>query len=109
VKDTFCFYSLVLHNLIFPNTAYEFLGFTRSEEILFAILRQPYIESDAEVDIEDIKLHLEFNGFENRIRHDYRHKELGLLLEDMHEENVIVNSDTLFFIDTAFYIVTPMK
>lgn len=103
------FNSLVLHNLIFPNTAYTFLGFTRSDDILFAILRQPYTESDAEVDIEDIKQHLEYNGFENHIRHDYRHKELGLLLEDMHDENVLVNTDILFFIDTVFYTITPMS
>jgi len=102
------FNSLVLHNLIFPNTAYTFLGFTRSDDILYAILRQPYIESDAEVNIEDIKQHLEYNGFENHIRHDYRHIELGLLLEDMHDENVLVNTDILFFIDTVFYTITPM-
>ncbi len=34
-------------------------------------------------------------------------RELGLILEDMHDENVIVNSDTLFFIDTVFYTITP--
>ncbi len=99
------FNSLVLHNLIFTNTAYTFLGFMRSNDILYAILRQPYIESDTVVDIKDIKAHLEFNGFENHIRHDYRHPELGLLLEDMHDENVLVNSDVLFFIDTVFYTV----
>jgi hypothetical protein len=103
------FNSIVLHNLIFPNTAYTFLGFIRLEDILYAILRQPYIESDAVVDIEDIKQHLEYNGFENHIRHDYRHKELGLLLEDMHDENVLVNTDILFFIDTVFYTVTPVS
>lgn len=69
---------------------------------MYAVLQQPYIESDAAVDIEGIKKHLEFNGFENHIRHDYRHAELGLLLEDMHDENVLVNSDVLFFIDTVF-------
>lgn len=77
----------------------------RSNDILYAILRQPYIKSDTVVDIKDIKAHLEFNGFENHIRHDYRHPELGLLLEDMHNENVLVNSDVLFFIDTVFYTV----
>jgi hypothetical protein len=102
------FNSLVLHNLIFPNTAYTFLGFIRFDDILYAILRQPYTESDAEVDIEDIKQHLEYNGFENHIRHDFRHKELGLLLEDMHDENVLVNKDILFFIDTVFYLIDPM-
>ena len=50
---------------------------------------------------------LDFNGFENTRRNDYFHKELGLILEDMHDENVLVNSDTLFFIDTIFYTVTP--
>lgn len=101
------FNSLVLHNLFFPNTYYTFLGFMKSDDILYAILRQPYIESDATVDIEDIKKHLEYNGFENHVRNDYRHAELGLLLEDMHDENVLVNSDILFFIDTVFYAVTP--
>lgn len=31
----------------------------------------------------------------------------GLILEDMHDENVLVNSNTLFFIDSVFYTVTP--
>ena len=35
-------------------------------------------------------------------------KELGLILEDMHDENVLVNSETLFFIDTVFYAVAPL-
>lgn len=37
------------------------------------------------------------------------HKQLGLILEDMHDENVLVNSETLFFIDTVFYTVIPTK
>lgn len=102
------FNSLILHNLISPNTLYTFLGFTKSEDILYAVLRQPYIKSDSSANIEDIKKHLEFNGFENHMRHDYRHSELGLLLEDMHDENVLVNSDILFFIDTVFYTGTPL-
>ena len=31
---------------------------------------------------------------------------LGLILEDIHDENVLVNNDVLFFIDTVFYINT---
>ena len=33
------FNSLVLHNMIFSNTAYTFLGFIRSDGIFYAILR----------------------------------------------------------------------
>jgi hypothetical protein len=103
------FNSLLLHNLFFPNTAYTFLGFYFSQNILYAFLKQPYIKADTVVEIGDVKKHLEYNGFENHVRHDYRHKELGLLLEDMHDENVLVNSETLFFIDTVFYVLPPNR
>ena len=101
------FNSIVLHNLIFENTAYAFLGFTKEENILYAVLKQSFIISDKQAALHDIKSLLEFNGFKNIRRNDYTHKELGLILEDMHDENVIVNSDTLFFIDTVFYTVIP--
>ena len=103
------FNSILLHNLIFENTAYNFLGFTKEDNVLCAVLKQPFITSDAQVDLEDIKKLLAFNGFENTKRQDYIHKRLGLLLEDMHDENVIVNSDTLFFIDTVFYTISPVQ
>jgi hypothetical protein len=99
--------SVLLHNLIFENTSYTLLGFAKENNVLYAVLKQPFITSDAQVELEDIKKLLGFNDFENSKRNDYFHKELGLILEDMHDENVIVNSETLFFIDTVFYTVTP--
>ena len=102
------FNSILLHNFIFPNTAYLFQGFTRKHDTLFAVLKQPFITSDSQADLDDIKKLLVFNGFERTKRNDYIHKELGLILEDMHDENVLVNSETLFFVDTVFYTVTPM-
>jgi hypothetical protein len=101
------FNSILLHNLIFENTAYLLEGFVKEDNELYAVLKQPFITSDAQVDMEDIKQLLLFNGFENTQRQDYIHRELGLILEDMHDENVIVNSEILFFIDTVFYTVTP--
>ena len=41
--------------------------------------------------------------------HDYLHKDLGLILEDMHDKNVLVNSETLFVIDTVFYTIDPAE
>ena len=37
-------------------------------------------------------------------RYDYYNPELGLMLEDIHDENVLTNASVLFFIDTVFYI-----
>lgn len=102
------FNSILLHNLIFENTAYILEGFIKEELALYAVLKQPFITTDVQVDVNDIKKLLIFNGFENTKRQDYVHKELGLILEDMHDENVLVNSDTLFFIDTVFYTISPV-
>jgi len=100
------FNSLVVHNLLFEETAYAFLGFIEKDGALLAVLKQPFIASDAPVDLEDVKKLLAFNGFVNTKRNDYFNKALGLILEDMHDENIIVNSNTLFFIDTVFYTVS---
>lgn len=84
-----------------------FLGFTEADNTLLAVLKQPFISSDAPVKLSDVKKLLAFNGFTNTRRNDYFNKDLGLILEDMHDENIIVNSNTLFFIDTVFYTVSP--
>jgi len=83
--------SLVIHNLLFPGTAYRLLGFAEKNGSLLAVLKQPYIPSDSTAELADIKKLLAYNGFENTRRQDYFNKEYGLILEDMHDENVIVN------------------
>ena len=99
------FNSLVIHNLLFPSTAYELLGFTSCKDnVLYIVLRQPFIEGE-QADLVNIKEHLTFKGFQNTKRQDYFNEEFGLILEDMHDENVIARGDILFFIDTVFYIM----
>jgi hypothetical protein len=43
-------------------------------------------------------------GFLIKKKNDYIHTELGLIIEDLHEENVLVNNESLFFIDTVIYL-----
>lgn len=85
------------------------LGFTKAEGVLYAVLKQPFIISYGRVELEDIKKLLEFNGFENSRRNDYVHKELGLILGGMHDENVLLTQDTLFFIDSILDTLSPVK
>lgn len=96
--------SILIHNLLFPDTGYALLGFKLIEKELFAVLEQTFIIADGETDLDDVKAFLEQNGFSNIKRNDYYSQELGLILEDMHDENVLVRNGILFFIDTVFYI-----
>lgn len=79
--------------------------FSQTGDTLFAVLKQPFIASDGPVDLSDVKELLAYNGFENTRRNDYYNREPGLMLEDMHNENIISGCNKLFFIDTVFYIV----
>jgi len=46
------------------------------------------------------------NGFikPKSFKNDYINAGLGIILEDLHEENVFTSDGVLFFIDTVFYL-----
>lgn len=35
---------------------------------------------------------------------DYYNADLGIILEDLHDENVLTKNEILYFIDTVFYL-----
>jgi hypothetical protein len=98
------FHNLLLHNYFFADTAYRFVGFNIQENNLFAVVQQPFVESNQLTELNNVKNFLESNGFTNNRNHDYFHAELGLILEDLHDENVLTKDNLLYFIDTVFYI-----
>lgn len=98
------FISLLLHNYFFPATAYELAGFQYEDERLCAVVRQPYIHTTAPTDETLVKELMTANGFANKKNNDYFSKELGIILEDLHDENVLTSNGVLFFIDTVFYL-----
>ncbi len=98
------FNSLLIHNYLFPNTAYELIGFYRDEYGFYSVVRQPYIRLSETTDLELVQDFLLSNGFRVIRNNDYVNEELGIILEDMHDENVLINSGVLFFIDTVFYL-----
>jgi hypothetical protein len=99
------YHSLLLHNYFFPSTQYELIGFLEEQNILYAVVKQPFIEITEPTDILLTRFFLESNGFLLKKNNDYFNPELGLILEDLHDENVLSNQGVLFFIDTIFYIM----
>ena len=93
-----------MHNSFFPNTAYELIGFLRKKEKFYAIVKQPFIAITEMTNLTSIRNFLETNGFVLKKNNDYYHPYLGLILEDLHDENVLTNNGVLFFVDTVFYI-----
>lgn len=100
------FNSLLIHNFFFPATAYVFLGFQIIDEKLHAVVKQEFIIANENTDLKTVKEFLEYNGFQNRRNNDYFNPEIGLILEDLHDENVLSNNGVLYFIDTVFYLTS---
>lgn len=99
------FNNLLLDNYFFPDTAYNLVGFYKSNEgILYTLVEQNYIASTQITDLQQVKDFLKANGFTNTKNNDYFNAELGIILEDLHDENVLTSNDILYFIDTVFYI-----
>ncbi len=100
------FHNLLLNNLFFPDTAYKLLGFHKDEDILYAVVEQPFVKATEKTDLNLVKDFLLNNGFRNKKNHDYVNDSLGIILEDLHDENVLTQDGMLYFIDTVFYIVS---
>lgn len=71
---------------------------------MYAVVEQPFIKSDQNTVLENVKSFLDENGFENTRNNDYFNPDLGIILEDLHDENVLTFQNNLYFIDTVFYI-----
>ncbi|TPV35875.1 hypothetical protein FJ651_02865 [Paucihalobacter ruber] len=98
------FHNLLLHNYFFPDTAYELLGFTNQKDVLYAVLKQAYVQITQQTDLNRVKEFMAANGFINTRNNDYYNDELGIILEDLHDENVLTKNDVLYFVDTVFYL-----
>lgn len=98
------FHNLLLHNFFFPDTAYELLGFAKESNNLYAVVKQPFVTITQATDLNQVKSFLASNGFINTRNNDYINYDLGIILEDLHDENVLTKNGILYFIDTVFYL-----
>jgi hypothetical protein len=89
------FHNLLLNNLFFPDTAYKLLGFYKDQDVVYAVVEQPFVKATEKTDLSKVKIFLETNGFLNSKNHDYYNTELCLILEDLHDENVLTQNGML--------------
>lgn len=98
------FTNLSLNNYFFPETAYTLVSFCLFDEVLYALVEQAFVKANQLTNLNKVKEFMISNGFENTRNHDYYNADLGIILEDLHDENVLTQDGILYFIDTVFYI-----
>lgn len=72
--------------------------------MLFSVIKQAFIVSDEITDLNRVKQFLSYNDFINIRNNDYLNEDLGIVFEDLHDENVLSKNGILYFIDTIFYL-----
>jgi len=97
-------HNLLLNNYFFPDTAYNLIGFYKDNETIYAVVEQAFVKATEITNLENVKFFLTQNGFLNTKNNDYFNPTLGIILEDLHDENVLTDNGILRFIDTVFYI-----
>lgn len=95
---------LALHNLIFPGAPLSFEGFVERQNGLWPVMSQPAVRARRGAPRAEVEVFMQRLGFK-RIRHDdYRHPE-GILVEDLHDENVFIDEDgEVVVIDPVIYL-----
>lgn len=93
-----------MHNFFFPETNYELIGFHLKNEIIHACVKQRFVRTNEITNIKQVKSFMLRNGFSNNRNNDYINDNTGIILEDLHDENVLTKDGILFFIDTVFYV-----
>ena len=100
------FHSLLIHNYFFSETSYELIGFYQMGKSLYSVVKQPFIEITEITKVESVKEFLNKNGFQLKKNNDYFSPELGVILEDLHDENVLTNNGIPFFILTYHFLIS---
>ena len=98
------FVNLLLHNYFFPDTAYKLLGFFENDNFVYAVVEQHFVNATQKTDLQFVEQFMMSNGFLKVRNNDYYNSELNIILEDLHDENVLTNNGILYFIDTVFYV-----
>ena len=98
------FVNLLMNNYFFPDTAYNLLGFFEDKSVVYAVVEQSFIKATEKTDLNFVEQFMNANGFQKIRNNDYFNQKLRIIIEDLHDENVLTNNGILYFIDTVFYL-----
>jgi len=100
------FDSIAIHNAENPNTQYEIKGFAINKDGEFSVVLEQNTIQGTPANFADIHNDLLNKGYELSGEYGdgrYIHKDKGIVLEDVKEDNVFTDGKNLFYIDTDYY------
>jgi hypothetical protein len=102
------FETVEIHNILFPETRYEIIGFTGLENntsYIEVVLKQPFVDNAEHANAHEIANYMNSLGFRQINNHTFENSDY--IVFDLHPRNVLKNSDeTMFVIDNRIDVKT---
>jgi len=89
---------VAIHNLLFPDTKYELIGFSKKKNRLQFIVKQPFVEGRNYRKDDHFPDYMESLGYEQIDDTTYYNK--FFIIKDLHEANVLKIQNGFAFVDT---------
>ncbi|HEX8357587.1 MAG TPA: hypothetical protein VF610_09255, partial [Segetibacter sp.] len=100
------FLRILFHEILFPTTRYTTVGFTEVDGSFATIIEQQFallVHGASRLEVEE---YLKSFGFRRTKNDDYYNGHLGIILEDLHDENIFIENKHLLFIDPVIFVET---
>ena len=95
---------IALHNLLFPGARLRFEGFVEHGGEFRPVMSQPAVRARRGAIRTEVEALMQGLGFKRIRNDDYRHPE-GILVEDLHDENVFIDeNEDIVVIDPVIYL-----
>ena len=99
------FHRLALHNYLFPEAPVRLEGFVINEDELMPVFSQPHVQADRGATLAEVVKYMSKLGFKQRRGPDFYNPNTGVLVEDLHDENVLVSPDGhLYIVDPIIFL-----
>ncbi|WP_460912370.1 putative polyvalent protein kinase domain-containing protein [Spirosoma areae] len=99
------FHNLLLHNWLFPETGYTFLGLMEVDDSLHSVVSQKALRGVRGATSDEVATYMlpfDFVAFQNN---DYINSNFGIIVSDLHHRNVLVRDDgELLVFDPVIYL-----
>lgn len=99
------FHRLAMHNYLFPEAPVRLEGFVVNEGELMPVFSQPHVQADRGATLAEVVKYMSKMGFKQRRGPDFYNPDTGVLVEDLHDENVLVSPDGhLYIVDPIIFL-----
>lgn len=98
------FHRIAMHNYLFPEAPVKLEGFVVNDGVLMPVMSQPHVRAERGATKEEVVQYMKKLGFKHKSGVDFYNPTTGVIVEDLHDENVLVNPDD----PDHMYIVDPI-